>query len=312
MIKAQELTLHDLLLFFYRLEGSYDERCDLWSVGVVTYLLLSGEQPFWGPSQKMTWRDRRKIMIGLIKRCEYAPMTNGSWKSVSGLAKAFVASLLQLNPDDRPSPSEALSSPWISTCEKEDGLSLDDSAKQQLAELSSLRRRLWNLLSTNLSEEQIEGLRAYVEVQNEEGDCLISVGRLHDIIMEMCFSEDCCGKNDVAEAFAGFTNTDAKINYVDFFIEVLTGRGRNTVEQLAKILDTLDVSGTRKVSVDDLRSTVDELLPSDMTQEVLDNLSVDEDGMINTCDVLSSVTRKFARRHRDSIRQGSDRSQKWH
>ena len=293
--------------YYCRLEGSYDERCDLWSVGVVSYLLLSGEQPFWGPSgQKIPWKERRKIMIGLIKKCAYTPMTNGRWGSVSGLAKEFTSSLLQLNPDNRPSPSEALSSLWISTCEKEDGLALDDTKKQELEQLTFLRRRLWNLLSTNLSEEQIEGLQAYVEIQNEEGDCLVSVGRLRDIIMEACYSEHCCGKNDVEEAFAACTNMDAKINYVDFFIEVLIGKGRNTVEQLARTLDTLDVNGTRKVSVDYLCSSVEDLLPEDMAQEVLLELSFGEDGMVNTSDVLSCVTKKFASRHRNSIRRDSD------
>lgn len=293
------------------LEGSYDERCDLWSVGVVSYLLLSGEQPFWGPSgQKIPWKDRRKIMIGLIKKCAYTPMTNGRWEIISVLAKEFVSSLLQLNPDNRLSPSEALSSLWISTCENEDRIALDDTTKQELEQLSFLRRRLWNLLSTNLSEEQIEGLQAYVEIQDEEGDCLVSVGRLREVIMEVCYSEHCCGKNDVEEAFAGCTNKDAKINYVDFFIEVLIGKGRNTVEQLARTLDTLDVSGTRKVSVDDLRSSAEELLPSDIAQEVLLQLSMDEDGMINTSDVLSCVAKKFASRHRNSIRRGSDRWEK--
>ena len=57
------------------INGSYDEKCDLWSVGVVAYLLLSGEQPFWGPAEQMSWKDRRLIMMDLIKNCQYAPMT---------------------------------------------------------------------------------------------------------------------------------------------------------------------------------------------------------------------------------------------
>ena len=30
------------------IRGSYDEKCDLWAIGVITYLLLSGEPPFGG------------------------------------------------------------------------------------------------------------------------------------------------------------------------------------------------------------------------------------------------------------------------
>ena len=298
------------------INGSYDEKCDLWSVGVVAYLLLSGEQPFWGPAkQKMPWKDRRLIMMDLIKNCQYAPMTTRSWKIVSNLAKEFVSSLLQFDPNDRPTASEAIRSPWIRTCSRgegeegmSDGLALDDDSKEKYEQITSLRRRLWQLLSTGLSEEEIEGLRAYVEAQNEEGDCLIRLKDLQDVLMEVCDSSDCCGRVDVEEAFAGCDNVkNAKINYVDFFIEVQVGRGRNTVEELAKRLDKLDISGTRKVSADELRSVVDDLIPSDMAEDVWNGIIVDEYGMVNTSDMLSNVTKRYAGRHRESIRSNDCR-----
>ena len=34
------------------LEGIYDRRCDLWSLGVIAYMLFSGTPPFWGRSDK--------------------------------------------------------------------------------------------------------------------------------------------------------------------------------------------------------------------------------------------------------------------
>ena len=45
------------------LHGKYDQKCDLWSIGVVTFMLLSGQPPFNG--KDVTELDDR------IKRCDY-------------------------------------------------------------------------------------------------------------------------------------------------------------------------------------------------------------------------------------------------
>jgi len=34
------------------IQGSYDERCDIWSCGVILYIMLSGAPPFQGRNQK--------------------------------------------------------------------------------------------------------------------------------------------------------------------------------------------------------------------------------------------------------------------
>ena len=288
---------------FIVLNGSYDERCDMFSVGVVVYTLLSGQKPFWGPNKKMSWEERRQIMIDLIKSCDYSPLTGRGWKDISSIAKDFVTSLLQLNPGDRPTPTEALRSRWITSCytesdDDEHGLKLSCRDEEMLDQLHSTRQGLWKLLSTKLDEDEIVGLRAYVEILDEDGQCTISLDSLYNTLLEgtSCTKEDL---NGIIEC-----DVQTKINYVDFFAEVLLGIGRNNVERLAKSLDSLDVDGTRKLKSTDVKLAIEEVLPPEISASVLNSLKFDDNDIVDTSVLLSTVTEIYAGRQRDSNRSG--------
>lgn len=86
------------------LAGQYDEKCDIWSVGVILYMLLSGNPPFNGNSDL--------AIIEAVKRGEYE-IEGGVWDEISDSAKDLVMKMLIHNPEHRISAQEALNHPWF-------------------------------------------------------------------------------------------------------------------------------------------------------------------------------------------------------
>jgi calcium/calmodulin-dependent protein kinase I len=82
----------------------YDKEVDLWSVGVITYLLLCGFPPFYG--------DTLPEVFEQIMKADF-DFPDPYWKEVSDSAKDFIKKLLVVDPKQRMSPAQALNHPWI-------------------------------------------------------------------------------------------------------------------------------------------------------------------------------------------------------
>ena len=93
------------------LNGVYTNSADLWSIGVITFILLSGLKPFWGKNQE--------IVSKKINKCKYN-FDGPSWKHVSQEAKDFISSLIKYNPDERLTAEQALRTPWMKKPEEDE------------------------------------------------------------------------------------------------------------------------------------------------------------------------------------------------
>jgi calcium-dependent protein kinase len=61
------------------LKGKYNEKCDIWSIGIITYMLLSGKTPFFGTTESIL----SQIKIG---KWTFSP----EFEKVSSQAKDFI------------------------------------------------------------------------------------------------------------------------------------------------------------------------------------------------------------------------------
>lgn len=85
--------------------GAYTAACDIWSLGVVAYVMLCGKPPFWG--------DHVQILSGM--KAETYPMTDVTWAAISPDAKDLIRGLLKYDPRTRLDLAKVLSSPWLRT-----------------------------------------------------------------------------------------------------------------------------------------------------------------------------------------------------
>eukprot|EP01129_Flabellula_baltica_P010203 TRINITY_DN428_c0_g2_i1.p1 TRINITY_DN428_c0_g2~~TRINITY_DN428_c0_g2_i1.p1 ORF type:complete len:286 (-),score=63.85 TRINITY_DN428_c0_g2_i1:78-935(-) len=82
----------------------YDNRCDLWSLGVIAYMLLSGYPPFYG--------DDTADILERVVTGEYT-FKIPIWEKVSEEGKSFVMRLLVSDPDHRAGIEECMESNWM-------------------------------------------------------------------------------------------------------------------------------------------------------------------------------------------------------
>jgi calcium-dependent protein kinase len=86
------------------LNKKYNHKCDIWSCGVICYIIMSGVPPFNGGTDQEIMANVKKGVVKFSDAC---------WSSISDKAKDFITKLLTMDVNTRVSAEEALKHPWI-------------------------------------------------------------------------------------------------------------------------------------------------------------------------------------------------------
>jgi len=86
------------------IKGKYDRSCDLWAIGIISYIILSGYPPFNGSSD-------HEVQASVCRG--HFVFDKNIWGNLSHAARNFVTNLLCMNSSKNMSAEEALQHPWI-------------------------------------------------------------------------------------------------------------------------------------------------------------------------------------------------------
>ncbi|XP_023764849.1 calcium-dependent protein kinase 28 [Lactuca sativa] len=187
---------------------------DVWSIGVITYILLCGRRPFWDKTEDGIFKEVLKNKPDFKRK---------PWPNISASAKDLIKKLLVKDPRARFTAAQALSHPWV----REDGnaseIPLDISVlsnMRKFVKYSRLKQFALRALASTLDEEEISDLRDQFHAIDIDKNGAISLEEMREALAkDLPWKMKDSRVSEILEAIDG--NTDGLVNFTEFVAATL-------------------------------------------------------------------------------------------
>lgn len=267
------------------LKRKYTKECDIWSCGVILYILLSGVPPFWGDSESQIFQSILKGKLDL---------DSDPWPKISREAKDCVKRMLVMDPAKRATADEVLQHAWM----RENGVAsdrpLDNAVVAKLrgfAAMNRLKREALKLIAQAMPAEELEGLRNLFKALDADGSGTITVAELREGVKANgalnMNEEDLAQLIDRADA-----DHDGQLDYNEFLAATINLTNLENEENLRKAFQYFDMDGSGTIDLHELQEALHTggALTAEIEQ-ILKEVDTDGDGAIDYKEFCAMMTR---------------------
>eukprot|EP00429_Kryptoperidinium_foliaceum_P008618 CAMPEP_0176026454 /NCGR_PEP_ID=MMETSP0120_2-20121206/12959_1 /TAXON_ID=160619 /ORGANISM="Kryptoperidinium foliaceum, Strain CCMP 1326" /LENGTH=593 /DNA_ID=CAMNT_0017359651 /DNA_START=43 /DNA_END=1820 /DNA_ORIENTATION=+ len=268
--------------------GSYNNKCDLWSTGVITYLLLFGYPPI-GDFDDTDIQILRKIKSGIPPK-----MNHEEWYDLSPEARCFVSSLLRRDPAMRPSAKTAAKHEWLLICSGDDSprnlpAHVDKQVLKRMttfASYSVIKRAACCLIAYLMSFEDTEELEAQFKAMDKDNTGTINQREFVEVLAEhLSMPEE--------QALALFEKLDltgdSQLTYSEFLAAACQSRLLAHEETIKEAFRRFDCDSTGFISLDNLRNALGEQYHGMKVEDIMKQVDSDNDGVINYLEFVQAL-----------------------
>ncbi|KAJ6999502.1 calcium-dependent protein kinase 2-like isoform X1 [Populus alba x Populus x berolinensis] len=255
------------------LRRSYGKEIDIWSAGVILYILLSGVPPFWAENERGIFD---AILQGDID------FESQPWPSITNSAKDLVRRMLTQDPNKRITSAQVLEHPWI----KDGGADRPiDSAvlsrMKQFRAMNKLMKLALKVIAENLSEEEIQGLKAMFTNMDTDKSGTITYEELKTGLARLGSKLSEAEVKNLMEA--ADVDGNGSIDYIEFISATMHRYKLERDEHLYKAFQYFDKDSSGYITRDELELAMKEYGMGDESsiKEIIAEVDADNDGRIN-------------------------------
>ncbi|KAG4964132.1 hypothetical protein AAZX31_14G206600 [Glycine max] len=257
------------------LKRNYGKEIDVWSAGIILYILLSGVPPFWGENERSIF----EAILGGKLDLESAP-----WPSISAAAKDLIRKMLNNDPKKRITAAEALEHPWMKEGGEASDKPLDNAVltrMKQFRAMNKMKKLALKVIAENLSEEEIKGLKQMFNNMDTDRSGTITFEELKSGLTKLGSK---LSESEIKQLMdAADVDKSGTIDYQEFITATINRHKLEKEENLFKAFQYFDKDSSGYITRDELRQALTEYQMGDEAtiDEVIDDVDTDNDGKIN-------------------------------
>ncbi|WOK95510.1 hypothetical protein Cni_G04217 [Canna indica] len=258
------------------LKRNYGPEIDIWSAGVILYILLCGVPPFWAETEQGV---AQAILRGLID------FKREPWPSVSENAKNLVRQMLEPDPKLRLTAKQVLEHPWIQDAKKAPNVPIGDVVKSRLKQFSRMnrfKRRALRVIADHLSTEEVEDIKEIFKMMDTDNDGIVSYEELKTGLTK---SGSHLVESEVQMLIDAVDATGkGALDYGEFIAVSLHLQRMANDEHLRRAFSYFDKNGNGYIESQELQEALAEdgaADSMDVANDILQEVDTDKDGRIS-------------------------------
>ncbi|CAL0317540.1 unnamed protein product [Lupinus luteus] len=267
------------------LKRKYGPEVDIWSVGVILYILLCGVPPFWAESETGIFNS---ILRG------HVDFTSDPWPSISPQAKDLVRKMLNTDPKQRLTAYEVLNHPWI----KEDGEApdtpLDNAVLNRLKQFRAMdqfKKVALKVIAGCLSEEEIMGLKQMFKGMDTDNSGTITIEELKQGLAKQGTK---LSEQEVKQLMeAADADGNGIIDYDEFITATMHMNRMNRADHVYTAFQYFDKDNSGYITIEELEQALHEYNMHDGRdiKEIIAEVDADNDGRINYDEFVAMMSK---------------------
>lgn len=255
------------------IKRDYTSQADMWSVGVITYVLLSDAKPFSGT--------RRKQVMRKIVNCQY-DFKDRIWNYISKDAKTFVSQLIEKNPKKRLTPIQANGSRWLNLPEyteqvDEDFMKNVHNAVVYHSDSHHLKKIALRIIAHNSSSESIMKLRKAFNQYDKNNDGVIDLSEFTATLREFGYDEST--SKSIFERLD--VDGSGDVYYTEFIASTLETLGLIKEDEIRGAFERMDTDSSGQISTANLKKLLGQDYDEKIVQDAVAEFDADGNGGIN-------------------------------